>query len=75
MAASISTHKYAKVFVMPLSVKDILIDTLQQLERSPDSQANDPAVMKLRDDIAILIFRLHLAKGSSDSQESEPVAA
>lgn len=56
---------------MPQSVRDILFETLQRLERSTDSQANDPAVMKLRDDIAMAIFRLHIARGSSGPLDSE----
>lgn len=56
---------------MPQTVRDILFETLQRLERSTDSQANDPAVMKLRDDIAMAIFRLHIAKGSSELLGSE----
>ena len=54
---------------MPQAVKDILFETLKQLELSADSQASDPDVMKLRDDIAEVIFRLHGVKRSSASWE------
>lgn len=56
---------------MPQSVRAILFDMLQRLERSTDPQVNDPAVMKLRDDIAMAIFRLHAANEPSEPWEAE----
>ena len=54
---------------MPRSVREILWDALKELERSKDTQANDPAVMKLRDDITMAIFRLQIARPSLESDE------
>jgi len=51
-----------------MTVRDILLTTLRQLEQSKDPQADDPAVVKLRDDIAMAIFRLHIAKGSDGDE-------
>lgn len=47
---------------MSRPVIDILLDTLQELERSTDCRLDDPAVTKLRDDIARTIITLDLAK-------------
>ncbi|HEV2135096.1 MAG TPA: hypothetical protein VGR47_12730 [Terracidiphilus sp.] len=49
---------------MSRPVIDILLDTLQELERSTDCQLDDPALTKLRDDIARTVITLHLGKDS-----------
>jgi len=54
---------------MPRTVRDILWDALKELEHSKDAQANDPAVVKLRDDITMAIFRLQVARASRESEE------
>lgn len=57
--------------IRPLT--DILLDTLQQLEQSGDTQLGDPAVSKLREEISGMIVKLQIVKSSSDSQEPAPI--
>lgn len=54
---------------MPWPLTDILLDTLQQLEQFSDCRGDDPAKMKLRDEIARMIISLQIAKRSQGSPE------
>lgn len=49
------------------SVKDILFDTLQQLEGSLDLQADYPAVQRLRDQIAMTVVWLDVVKVKTET--------
>lgn len=48
---------------MTASLIDILRDTLRHMEQSTDFQPDDPAMLKLRQEITATIFRLQIAKG------------
>lgn len=58
---------------MSRAVIDILLDTLQELEQSSDCGVDDPALIKLRDEIARTIINLQLVKGLPVSPE--PISA
>ena len=57
---------------MPRPAIDVLIRTLRDLEQSPDSSPHDPAMMKLRDEIARKIINFRLAKYAPESPETIP---